>query len=352
MKSNNKYTKMLDELHMSEEQCQQMEQTLLQNISDNSNHHSVYHFFKKNMVAAALAICLIGGISGTVYAACNNGWFSMFFHNAETNPDVVEKLSGKGSLSSVANRSDSYRINVMSNVYSQELKQGLLVCSFKFLEDTCDTIEVMNTGLADTGDGSVFLTADGIVTGNEYIENYGGEFLDLSIVGEGTEYGNSTVYYYGEKAEDGGYLLGVRYLVDDETANESNLQLVLSKQTELLKVALPKTEPASTVTFTLADSENKIIVSDFGIYLKLNANKDSDEYNELTRETEVFHDIKLISDSEIISLNDINAETAYVTDNVMEGTNTYSFEFSVGFSEIIDVSKINSITIWGEKYTR
>lgn len=221
----NKYYKMIDQMHMPKEQYEQLKEELSRQTG---KQRSVIPIWRRYAVATALALCLIG-TTATVYAAVHNQWFQMFFDNAGQEAGIVEEIALKASTETVAAQDENYKFTIINHVYSKDQQMGLILCSFQFLQEQHTHLDIWNRAQEE----DVIIKKNGVMPALDFRERNTDKAerpLTFTVRGDSDKMRVATCsrYYLGEKAEDGGYLIGIRYSVSMQDAAGQEPELVMS----------------------------------------------------------------------------------------------------------------------------
>lgn len=347
----NKFNEMIEHMHMPEEQYKQMKADL---VKQAGVKRSVRPVWQRYAVAAALAICLLG-TAVTTYAAVRYQWFQMFFDNGDQETEIMEEFMAKASAETVTAQDDNYKFTVLNHLYSKEQQMGLILCSFHFQKEHHTHLQVL-----DREYNSVVLKKNRVVDGQTFqMENRNNEDRDLQF-GVKDESGKEIIsanvkYFTGEMAEDGGYLIGIRYSLDIEKKVEQTPQLLMSLENAgdiegKLKVRLPESGEVACVRFTSENNPgNSIVISPLGMTLTKTGNK-----KEMTEEHESLGNldgIKLVMENQTQTIEDLGG--GYATGALKRDMETECTWYTQKeFTNLVDVSEIKYIELDGEKYSK
>lgn len=355
-RKNNRYCEMVESLHMPKEQYKQLKSELLEQYQEKPVK-ATKTVWKRYATAAVLALCLLG-VSGTAYAAYHYQWFSMFFSNKEESQSILSKMAEKTSKTQLTEKSRDYRWTILNNLYSSKQQMGLLLCSLRFDKTDTGFLEVRDLSGDTKEKKNVYLTADGVQDIDTLPK---GEFLDFRLANvQGEELSDVTqVYFSGEKAEDGGYLLGIRYMLGEENAVSSDLCIHLVAEQgdkepvkKVLQMKLPEGEGMDSVTFTSKEApESSIVVSAIGMTIHMQTLKDSDMDQGFAWEGEILYDTSLYYGNKGKRCKDItNAYTIILVEKEDATTNTWFV--NQPFDELLEIEKITSIDLAGVKFEK
>ncbi len=346
----NKFNEMIDHMHMPEEQYEQMKADLARRAGMRNNTP----VWRRYAVAAAFAVCLLG-TAATAYAAVRYQWFRIFFDNGGQETEIMEELLAKASTETVTAEDDNYKFTVLNHLYSKEQQMGLILCSFHFQKEHHTHLEVL-----DREYNTVVLKKNRVVDWQTFQmenTNNGDRDLQFGIKDEsGEEVISANVKYYtGEMAEDGGYLIGIRYSFDMEKKVEKTPQLLMSLENagdieDKLKVSLPESGEVACVRFTSENNPgNAIVISPLGMTLTKTGNK-----TEMTEEYENvgnLENMKLVMENQVKTIEDMGG--GYAT-SVLRGDmeTECTWYTQKEFTNLVDVSEIKYIELDGEKYSK
>lgn len=347
----NKFNEMIEHMHMPEEQYEQMKADLLRQTGVKRNMRPVW---QRYAVAAALALCLLG-TAATAYAAVHYQWFQIFFDNGGQETEIMEEFLAKASTETVTAQNDNYKFTVLNHLYSKEQQMGLVLCSFHFRKEQHTHLDVI-----DREYNTVILKKNRIIDGQTFLrENVNNADRDLQFR-VNDESGKETIsanmeYFTGEMAEDGGYLIGIRYNFNVEKKLEQTQQLILSLENAgdiegKLKVRLPESGDVACMRFTSEDKpENSIVISPLGMTLTVTGDKTGDSEN--TFNHDLLNNMKLVMMGQTKSVSDFGE--GYSTSTLVGDTQTaYTWYVQKEFTNLVDVSEINYIEFDGEKYSK
>ena len=108
----NKFNEMIEQMHMPEEQYEQLKADLVRQTEVSRNTRPVW---RRYAIAATLAICLLG-TAVTAYAAVHSQWFQMFFDNAGQEAGIVEEIALKASTETVAAQDENYKFTIITSI--------------------------------------------------------------------------------------------------------------------------------------------------------------------------------------------------------------------------------------------
>lgn len=277
MSNINFYQETFDQIGLSDEQMNDLltldtEKTPLKSTI---NRQKQFRYW-----AAVVAFVLLIPMVPTVYAGIHYKWFSLFFNNSLEYEADLQGLAEYANTDKTVTETDDFKLTIQGHLYSEEQQGGILICSLIFKNDHC------YLPLNDVDDkalptGRYVLGKDGKCAGlSEQLEGKDPiclEFYDS----EGNQIkGWAVPSYKGELAEDGGYLIGIRYgekvdstsntmMVSDVeygTPGAGTVRKVAYTVKALAKCNLPKAGKLPTVTYT--NDEWDIILSPIGVYLK------------------------------------------------------------------------------------
>lgn len=255
----------------------------------NASHHSIKHA-PRFAIAAALALCLIG-IPLTSYAAIHYNWFSLFFRE-EKNTSALKELEQYITPMEETLETADLKINLLGNLYSEEQNMGILLCSLHFQKDGDNDAKRLWIDMGKEKDAkydvgyTCYLTPAGtesLGTDTDKLTEPSSQKNDYSLVSEETLI---STYYDGTMAEDGGYLLGIRY----NDALQSKHTITLQKQTvEDGKITMSSeatlTLPHTTTgtlplkEYTCKENGSKILLSPIGIRFTNLKNENREDKN-------------------------------------------------------------------------
>ncbi len=349
----NKYYKMIDQMHMPKEQYEQLKEELSRQTG---KQRSVIPIWRRYAVAAALALCLIG-TTATVYAAVHNQWFQMFFDNAGQEAGIVEEITLKASTKTVAVQDENYKFTVINHVYSKDQQMGLILCSFQFLQEQHTHLDIWNRAQEE----DVIIKKNGVMPALDFRErntNKAERPLTFTVCGDSDKMRVATCsrYYLGEKAEDGGYLIGIRYSVSMEDAAEQKLVLFLENAGDIndkLNVVLPESESIECVRFVSEQNpEDFIGISAIGLTFTITDDRANYGYMEGTYDTATLDELKLVMGDQVKAIKDV-VGGGVVTGSQKDKTDTtYTWYVQQEFSKLLDVSQVDYIELDGVKYVK
>ena len=264
----------IDSIQMTKNHKDRLRESLIQSYEELSQQENILvkgknvsttkPGWKRYVVAAVFMLCLVG-LPVTTYAAYHYQWFSALFKDADNKELVLEQIANATNLEKITAETEQYKVTLLANVCSQKQKMGMMVCSVTMKEGNKDYFWLSNV----EGEQIHFLTKEGIV--KEELAFLKGNWAEFRLsAGESSVDGIATsIFCNGELAEDGGYLVGIRYSAFDGNMPET-LQLVVCKDDEhrdvIMEIDVPGTEELSTATFQCNQNENwQIVVSSIGI---------------------------------------------------------------------------------------
>ncbi len=346
----NKYCKMMEHVHMPEEQHRQLREQLM----ERTGNRGVRPIWQRYAVAAALALCLMG-TAVTAYAAVHYQWFDVFFDNGNTNIDIMEEMTAKASTEEVTAQDKNYKFTVRHHLYSKEQQMGLIICSFQFLEEDQTYLNVWSKE-----QNGVILKKGGMIDGQEFMEkckdrsqrqlnfHIGDESQQQMIFSELSYLADENV------TEDGEYMIGIRYSFRMENAGGevSNLILSLENAGDVegnLKARLPKSQEIESVCFASETNPKDVfVISPIGMTFTMTVDKA--DHPENTFDHEIMDSFKMVMDHGTKTNADMAGD--YETSVLQEETEMSStWCLQRGFTELVDTSKIDHIELDGEKFT-
>lgn len=282
-------------IELSTKNKEQIRQTLDEayltrhSASKNASHHSIKHA-PRFAIAAALALCLIG-IPLTSYAAIHYNWFSLFFRE-EKNTSALKELEQYITPMEETLETADLKINLLGNLYSEEQNMGILLCSLHFQKDGDEDAKRLWIDMGKEKDAkydvgyTCYLTPSGtesLGTDTDKLTEPSSQKNDYSLVSEETLI---STYYDGTMAEDGGYLLGIRY----NDALQSKHTITLQKQTvedgritmsSEATLTLPRTTTGKLPLkeYTCKENGSKILLSPIGIRFTNLKNENREDKN-------------------------------------------------------------------------
>lgn len=166
----------------------------------------------------------------------------------------------------------------------------------------------------------------------------------------------SEVFYTGELAEDGGYLIGIRYSVSMEDAAEQKLVLFLENAGDIndkLNVVLPESESIECVRFVSEQKpEDFIGISAIGLTFTITDDRANYGYMEGTYDTATLDELKLVMGDQVKAIKDV-VGGGVVTGSQKDKTDTtYTWYVQQEFSKLLDVSQVDYIELDGVKYVK
>ncbi|MCI9492278.1 MAG: hypothetical protein HFH42_04005 [Lachnospiraceae bacterium] len=348
----NKYYKMIGHIHMPEEKYEQLKTELVERAAAEKAARPIW---RRYAMAAAFALCLFGTVA-TAYAAARYQWFGMFFENSGKEQSIEGEYIAKASTEKVAAQDENYKFTVLSHLCSKEQQMGLILCSFQFLNENSAFLAVQNRDR----DEVTILKKDEIIYGPAALkeEEDSSETALCFRVGDGSMtrlLSAGVTYYADEFAEDGGYLLGIRYSFAGQDARKEGPGLNLSLENAgdmmgKLKVSLPESEEVESIRFVSEDKpEDYIVISPIGMTLSITAEKASHPNN--TFDHGIMDSLKLIMENEENMAEEIGK--GYETSVLQSTTDTmYTWYVHKEFTNLTDVSKIKHIELDGNKYVK
>lgn len=347
----NKFNQMIDHMQMPEEQYEQLKADLMQQTEGKRIAVPVW---RRYAAAAVIAICLLG-TTVTAYAAVRYQWFQLFFDNGNQEAELTEEFLAKASTETVTAENDKYQYTVLNHLYSEEQQMGLILCSFHFQKEDNSHLDVL-----DRDHNTIVLKKNRVIDGEAFqVENAKGADRSLSFrvkSENGKEMVSATMMYFtGEMAEDGGYLIGIRYNFAVEKKMQQAPQLVMELENagdieKKLIVSLPQSGDVACTRFASEKrAENAIVISPLGMTLTIAIDKKKDYHDML--DYEIFDNLKLVMAGQSEPANDFwdGYSTSILTgDSQTEQTWYVQKEFT----DLVDVSKIDYIELNGEKYSR
>ncbi len=352
----NRFNDMIEHMHMPQEQYQQMKESLARQAGTKKN---AMPGWRRYAVAAAFALCLFG-TAVTAYAAVRYQWFQVFFDNGDQETEIMQELMAKASAKTVTAENENYKFTVLNHLYSKEQQMGLILCSFHFLKEHQTYLDVM-----DREHNTVILKKNRVVDGQTFLMEDTAktdrclQFNVNSASGKESISAN-TKYYTGEMAEDGGYLIGIRYNLDMEKKTEQMPQLIVSLENagdieDKLKVSLPQSGDVTCIRFVSEENpDNVFVISPLGVTLTITCDKKEDADNMFDHdifENEVLGGMKLVMEDQAEPSGDFGQ--GYTTSVLVgETETTYTWYVQKEFTNYVDVSQIAYIELSGEKYRK
>lgn len=344
-----KYYDMIEQMNMPEGQRETLKMELLKQAGKKTSVRSVW---KRYAIAAALALCLLV-TAATTYAAVHYQEFQMFFDNGTEENGMLEGLVEKASTEEVSAENENYKFTVLSHLYSREQQMGMIICSFQFLTEEDCGLMVNDVQKEE----SVVLKKDYV--GTTELENTVG-LLNFQVrkKGDPQQLSANMIYFANEVAEDGGYLIGIRYNIVDLKEPDSELVLSLKKVgygEKTLTAALPVSEDVETVRFVSErNPQDQIVISSIGMSLIVTVDKKQSQQPYLEREEYDFDEldnVKLVLEDSTKTLK--NTGEGMATFSLQSDTETtYTWYVQKEFLNLTDVSKIKSIELDGVAYHR
>lgn len=318
-----------------------------------ASHHFINHA-PRFAIAAALALCLIG-IPLTSYAAIHYNWLSLFFRE-EKNTSALKELEQYVTPIEETLETTDLKINLLGDLYSEKQNMGILLCSLHFQkEGDKDTKRLWidmgkeKNNKDDAGD-TCYLTP----AGTESIETPSVQKNHYSFVSEETLV---STYYDGTMAEDGGYLLGIRY----SDAVQSKHSIVLQKQTvagdkitlskeAVLTLPLTHTSELPVKEYTCKENGSRILLSPIGIrFINLenenpgNKNRDEEWLDTMGILLSTYF---MTNDEEAVWLHDITTNASLQEKFSIDSDRFY---FQQEFRTLLHPDDIASIRIYEEE---
>lgn len=344
-----KYYDMIEQMSMPEGQREKLKTELMERAEKRTNVRPVW---KRYAVAAALALCFLV-TAATTYAAVHYQEFRMFFDNGTKEDGLLEELAAKASTEEVTAENENYKFTVLSHLYSREQQMGMIICSFRFLTEQDHGLPV-NDVLKDE---AVVLRKD-LVGSTEKLENTVGLlYFQIWKAGDGRQISANSIYFANETAEDGGYLIGIRYNLVDLIEPESELILSLEMAGDVdgkLRADLPMSEDVETVHFVSErNSQDRIVISPIGMSLTITEDKNRERYHnpENSFEFDILEDMKLVAGDSVKTLKD-TGEGMATSSLISETETTYTWHVQKEFLNLTDISKIEYIELDGVTYRR
>lgn len=315
---------------------------------------NVRPMWQRYAVAAALVLCLMG-TAATAYAAVHYQWFDTFFDNGDKETDVMQKMLAKASTEEVTAQDKNYKFTVRHHLYSKEQQMGLIICSFQFLKEQHTYLNVW-----DKEGNGVILKKGGMADGQLFMEKNEDKSERELYFHIGDESAKEMVFselsYLADEdmTEDGEYMIGIRYNFRMENAGDVTPDLTLSLENAgdvegNLKARLPKSQEIESVNFASEKNPKDVfVVSPIGMTFTMTADKANCSEN--TFDHEILDSMKVVMDGEIKTNADLEGD--YETSTLVEETElTYTWCLQRGFTELLDVSKIDYIELDGERFT-
>lgn len=343
-----KYYDMVEQMHMPEEQRERLKMELMDQAGRKTTAKPIW---KRLAVAAAFALCLLA-TAATTYAAVHYQEFRMFFGNGTQEDGMLQELVAKASTEEVTAENEKYKFTVLSHLYSREQQMGMVICSFQFLtEEDCGLM------VNDVQKEEAVVLKKGFV-GTTDLENTVG-LLNFQIRKKDDTHQLSAnmIYFANEIAEDGGYLIGIRYNIVDLVEPDSELILSLEKTgyaQENLGTALPASEDVETVRYVSErNPQDRIVISLIGMSLTITGDKEQQKYRypENAFDFDVLDGMKLVMEESTKTLKDFGEGMA-TSSLASETETTYTWYVQKEFFNLTDTSKIESIELDGAVYHR
>lgn len=348
-----KYYKMIEQIHMPKEQYEQLKEELGRQTAKNRN---ITPIWRRYAAAAALALCL-AGTTATVYAAVHNQWLQMFFDNGKQESAIVEEIALKASTETVAAQDGNYKFTVINHVYSGEQQMGLILCSLQFLQEQHTHLDIWDQAQGE----EVIIKKNGVLPAKDFQEKNTDKAerpLHFMVSGDSDKMrvASSMQYYLGEKAEDGGYLLGIRYSVSMEEAAGQKLALSLENAGDIndkLNLILPESADIECVHFVSEQKpEDFIDISPLGMTLTTTESRPDDGNLEETLERDITDSLKLVIGGRTKTAQDIVGEGGAAGSIIDETDTAYTWYVQQEFTKLLDVSQIDYIELDGVKYVK
>lgn len=347
-----KYYNMIEQMNMPEGQREKLRMELMEQAGKKTNVRPVW---KRYAVAAAFALCLLTTVA-TTYAAVHYQWFQMFFDNGEQKGGMLEEFVAKASTEEVSAENENFKFTVLSHLYSKEQQMGMIICSFQFLSENEKFLAANDRNRKEP----VILKRDTIITeGQEFLEREesASEWLNFKIGVKANKemISASMLYFANEIAEDGGYLIGIRYnvSVEGEAGQVPELYLSLENAGDVedkLNMRLPESEDIETVHFVSErNSQDRIVISPIGMSLTFTGDKAV--YQDNVFEDENLSNMKLVMKDSVKTLQDMGE--GYGTSVLLDETDTtYTWYVQREFLNLEYVSGIDHIELDGVAYHR
>lgn len=349
-------------IELSAKNKEQIRQTLNQaylnkdSAGQKASHDSVKHV-PRFIIAAVLALCLIG-IPLTGYAAIHYNWLSLFFWE-EKNTSALKELERYVTPIEKTLETTDLKINLLGNLYSEEQNMGILLCSLHFQKDGDREAKRLWIDMGkekddkyDAGD-TCYLTPAGIEDlGNSLDKRHGlsAQKNHYSFVSEETLV---STYFDGTKAENGGYLLGIRYSDALQSKHSIILQktvagdkVTMSNEAELT-LPLTHTGKLPVKEYTCKENGSSLLLSPIGIcFVNLEngntENKNQDE--EWLNTIGILHSTYFMTDAgEAVWLYDIATDASLQQKSSKDGN---SFYLQQEFHTLLHPDDIASIRIY------
>lgn len=200
-------------------------------------------FYNKKAWVAAAVVLLLFIMVPTAYAGIRYQWFSLFFINSDDYATDLKGLAECADTEQTVTETDDFKLTILGHLYSKEQERGIVIASLKFKTDQVylpingarfgdidgtDPVEYQYTEEegreAGTRSYSIYcISKDGVFAGNPS-QLEGKDPVCLEFYDSDGKIISGWAYpsYKGEKAEDGGYLIGIRY---GETLQMGNTML-------------------------------------------------------------------------------------------------------------------------------
>lgn len=339
----NKYYEMIDHMKMPETQHEQLRMQLM----EQTGKKRTSHIWRRYAAAAALVLCLLA-TAATTYAAVHYQWFRMFFDNGNQESGILEEFVAKASTEEVSAQNEDYKFTVLSHLYSKEQQMGMIICSFQFLTEKDHGLMVN-----DVQRDEAVVLRKGFVGSTELKNTVGLMFFRISKESDVWMPYMDMVYFADEIAEDGGYLIGIRYNVVDVVDQESELFLSLEMAGDTegrLRVLLPESEDVETAHFVSErNPQDSIVISPIGMAFTITGDKAN--YPEKLFKYEILEHMKMVGKDFTRTLK-ATGEGYDASTLRSETDTTYTWYVQKEFLNLIDVSDIEYIEVDGDKYSR
>lgn len=348
-----KYYKMIEQMHMPQEQYEQLKEELGRQTAKKRTTTPIW---QRYAVAAAFALCLVG-TTVTVYAAVHSQWFQMFFDNGNQESAIMEEIALKASTETVAAQDGNYKFTVISHVYSQDQQMGLILCSFQFLQEQHTHLDIWNQAQEE----EVILKKNGVMPAKDFQERNTDKAerpLNFMVSGDPDKMrvASNMQYYSGELAEDGGYLIGIRYSISLEDTTEQELVLSLENAGDVndkLKVVLPESADIECVRFVSEQKpEDFINISSLGMTLTVTGDKANYKKQQEAYDLIDLENLKVIMGGQTKTVEDIAGEGGAAGSIIDETDTAYTWYVQQEFTNLLDVSQVDYFELDGVKYMK
>lgn len=348
-----KYYKMIEQMHMPKEKYEQLREELGRQAGKKTN---ITPIWRRYAVAAALALCL-AGTTVTVYAAVHNHWFQMFFDNGNQESAIMEEIALKASTETVEAQDGNYKFTVLNHVYSKDQQMGLILCSFQFLQEQHTHLDIWNQAQGE----EVVIKKNGVMPAKDFQERNTDKAerpLHFMVSGDPDKMrvASNMQYYSGAMAEDGGYLIGIRYSVSLEDAAEQELVLSLENAGDIndeLKVVLPESADIECVRFVSEQNpENFINISPLGMTLTLTDDKTGYKKQQDGYDLIALENLRVVMEDQAKTVQDIAGEGGAAGSIIDETDTTYTWYVQQEFTNLLDVSQVDYMELDGVKYVK